>query len=488
MKKPSFPMLLALIIPGICFLSLSIYKASHTPFTHDESFTYMTYVKKSVWGIISMESPASANNHILNSLSMKVIDKLLPATPFNLRLPNLFGHLIFIIFSSLLSLQFKRNFLKIAAFIFINCNIYLIDLFSLARGYGLSLCFLMMHWYFLNRVFANAKDKVSFRWMVIALLMSIASNFSIIYYSLALGLICLSIDLYKYQQSGILADSIVFSHWMFMTLCILTMFAFCYGPILKLIQYKQLYFGGTQNIFADTVYSLVYYSCISFKMDDYRLQLIYYAVLISFCLFLLILVQAVFKRRLFKETNFFMAALGFVLVIQVVFFYLFNTKFLIQRTAAFLIPLYMLSLLALINEADGSILGIITFLLSLVILPTSISSVPLNYSLNWSYDADNERLIHDLKQIQKNSPQEKKISLGIDWIFEPSLNFYRYTTNAGKCLDTVDRNGYLNRNFEYYFVESSSLNKFADTVRFKLLKTYDLSGNKLIKNKSFEQH
>ena len=159
-----------IIIIGFVFLSLSIYKAAHTPFTHDESFTYLSYVKKSVIGIVTMEEPVSANNHILNSIGMKVIDKLMAPTPFNLRLPNIFGHLLYIIFSALIINTYKNSYFKVIAFVLLNSNIYLIDLFSLARGYGLSLGFLMVHWYFLYKTLGNNQNKNNFRLMLFALL------------------------------------------------------------------------------------------------------------------------------------------------------------------------------------------------------------------------------------------------------------------------------------------------------------------------------
>jgi hypothetical protein len=169
-------------ILGLVFWSFSIYKASHSAFTHDESFTYITYVKKGVMGILSMQPPVSANNHILNSLCMKVIDKLLPANPFNLRIPNILGHLLYIVFSALIVNEFRNNYFKVIGFILLNSNIYLIDLFSLARGYGLSLGLLMIHWNYLIKLTTDPKHKTNFKFMLIALFLAIASNFSIIYF------------------------------------------------------------------------------------------------------------------------------------------------------------------------------------------------------------------------------------------------------------------------------------------------------------------
>jgi hypothetical protein len=204
-----------IIIIGFVFLSLSIYKAAHTAFTHDESFTYLSYVKKSVIGILTMEEPISANNHILNSIGMKVIDKLLAPTPFNLRLPNIFGHLLFIIFSALIINTYKNSYYKVIAFVLINSNIYLIDFFSLARGYGLSLGFLMAHWYFLYKTAGNIQNKNNFRLMLFALLLAMLSNFSVIYYTISLIVIYLIYEVKNYTSNKALFLSIIIRNMKF---------------------------------------------------------------------------------------------------------------------------------------------------------------------------------------------------------------------------------------------------------------------------------
>ena len=110
----------------------------------------------------------------------------------------------------------------------------------------------------------------------------------------------------------------------------------------------------------------------------------------------------------------------------------------------------------------------------------------MNKSINWTYDADHELLLSDLKMMHEKSSNRNKLSLGIDWIFHPSLNYYRATTDAGNWLDTITREGYEHKNYNYYFVEDQNANKFMDTTQFTVLKKYLRSHNLLIKNLKFE--
>jgi hypothetical protein len=475
-----------IIIIGFVFLSLSIYKAAHTAFTHDESFTYLSYVKKSVIGILTMEEPISANNHILNSIGMKVIDKLMAPTPFNLRLPNIFGHLLFIIFSALIINTYKNSYYKVIAFVLLNSNIYLIDFFSLARGYGLSLGFLMVHWYFLHKTAGNTQSKNNFRLMLFALFLAMLSNFSVIYYMISLIVIYLIYEVKNYTSNKALFLSIIIRNMKFVLLLSSLTIFFLFGPLLKLVQFNQLYFGGTHNFFDDTIYSLVYYSTISMGIVDFEIKAIFLIVVILMALIIAIQLIKLFKHKTKIESSFFIVSLVIIMLIQITFFYFFNTKYLIQRTALLFIPIFIFSLLGFVNDLGSIVIYFAAGFVALFMFYVTIRFIPMDNSLNWQYDADNEKLLSELKTIYKKSDTQNKLSLGVDWIFQPSLNFYRATTDANSWLDTIVKEGYDYKKYEYYFVESASINKFVDTTQFRVLKTFPQSNNLLIKNLKFE--
>ncbi len=471
---------------GIVFLSISVYKASHTAFTHDESFTYLSYVKKSVIGIVRMEEPVSANNHILNSLSMKVIDKLMPPTPFNLRLPNIFGHLLFLFFSALFVNNFKNNYFKVFGFVLLNANIYLIDIFSLARGYGLSLGFLMMHWYFLSNTLRNRDNKNNVRLMLFALFLAMLSSFSIIYYALSIILIYIIFEIKNGIQNNNNFLSLITNNLKTFAVFAILSAGFLFEPMLKLINFKQLYFGGTNNFFDDTIYSLVFYSSNAVNLSDDQINFIYVLTLLLLASTTIIQTFRLLKNGTTIYSGLFISLFVMIMIIQIAFFYLFNTKYLIQRTALFLTPLFVIALLGVLDELGYTLIYFFSGFVAIFLFYITLRYTPLTKSLNWGYDADNESLISDLKSIHNKSNNKEKLSLGVDWIFQPSLNYYRATTEAGLWLDTIIKEGYDNKKFEYFFVESQSLSKFVDTNQFKVLKTYHQSNNSLIKNLKFE--
>src|ERR1051326_42770 len=125
----------------ILFFYIAI-KASISSFTHDESFTYLHYPHDTFMNIISYKN-FYTNNHILNSLLMKYSELLFGSSEFALRLPNLLLFIVYMIYSYLLFRK-TNQFLSVAIFILLCANSSLIDLFGLARGYGLSFGFMLM--------------------------------------------------------------------------------------------------------------------------------------------------------------------------------------------------------------------------------------------------------------------------------------------------------------------------------------------------------
>ena len=82
-------------------------------------------------------------------------------------------------------------------------------------------------------------------------------------------------------------------------------------------------------------------------------------------------------------------------------------------------------------------------------------SVNLNKTHEWDYDAQTKSMIDDLEQAYiadalTNRATPTKINLGINWIYEPTINYYRLSRNL-KWLNEVNRNG-LEGDFDYYYV------------------------------------
>jgi hypothetical protein len=79
----------------------------------------------------------------------------------------------------------------------------------------------------------------------------------------------------------------------------------------------------------------------------------------------------------------------------------------------------------------------------------------------------------------ENSTDTAKIKLGIDWIFEPAINFYIQTKEI-KWLLPADRNG-ISENDDYSYVFKESL-KLMDSNRYIVVAEFKKSNTVLLKN------
>jgi hypothetical protein len=145
-KKFSNATYLTLIAASsLAFFAYEVFRALHVSFTVDEAQTYIRYLSSDALSIFSFNS---ANNHFLNTLLAKVFSMIGGNQEFMLRIPNLLGYALYLVFAFLLLNKFVSRTTAVFGFLLLNLNPYVLDFFSLCRGYGLSLGFLMASLYF----------------------------------------------------------------------------------------------------------------------------------------------------------------------------------------------------------------------------------------------------------------------------------------------------------------------------------------------------
>src|SRR5688572_27631624 len=121
-------------------LALAAYtftRADRLSFTHDESITFLVALKQPFLDIALSAVEIPSNNHPLNSLLAKVCAAL-ATRPFALRLPNLLAHLAYLGAALVLARRAGAGPARVLAFVLLTFNPFLLDFFSLCRGYGLA--------------------------------------------------------------------------------------------------------------------------------------------------------------------------------------------------------------------------------------------------------------------------------------------------------------------------------------------------------------
>ncbi len=168
---------LALVV-GISVFSYVIYRAIHLSMTFDECGTTMV-LPPSYWHVMfSKQSFQSANNHVLNSILMKLSATIFGTSEWALRLPNVLSYIFYFAGSYIIAWQSsKDNLIRIAALVMFNSLLFILDFFSLTRGYGLANAFELFSISMMIVYFRFDKDRYVFFGFFFAAL-AVYSNFT----------------------------------------------------------------------------------------------------------------------------------------------------------------------------------------------------------------------------------------------------------------------------------------------------------------------
>ena len=129
-----------LIGTGVFAMLWTVARASVQSVTIDEADTYLTFVAPAE----PRQWIASANNHVLNTLLMRLLTQIFGASAFTLRMPALIGAALYITAAYfLVRLISPRRWLQWALFACLTLSPLVMDYLVAARGYSLAMAFLL---------------------------------------------------------------------------------------------------------------------------------------------------------------------------------------------------------------------------------------------------------------------------------------------------------------------------------------------------------
>jgi hypothetical protein len=481
--------LLFVILSGVALFGYTNYRAATLSVTHDEGVIYQVITQNSAWHILNYVIP---QDHMINSFLMKLSCLLLPDTPYVLRLPNLLGHLLYIIFSILLLLKLKNPHLLMAGFVLLNFNPYLLDFFSIARGYGLSVSFMMVSLYY-GFSFVQSRKIYHLIMSFLFAILSVLTVYTLLNYFIALcGAVLMMMiiwwagDGFKVSKKYLLASGLYL-------IVILASTALLYLRLiepLKRVQSEQFIYQDFQaNFYTGTIRPIVFRSIYNSDPGT-TVNLVSYGVFAVFILAFIVMV-AMSIRKNFSYTGrliFFSFLLPFLVALSTSLQYeLFNIRFLHNRTATFIAPLIVLALIGLVDELMRlNMLKIpaiiLIYMTSALFLINTVKNGNLKWYLDWQYDASTREMMDDLCRDAGSKPP-REIKMGIVWLYEPSINFYKKSWHLD-WLKKVDRNGY-NGDFDYYYVDNVDSIMTKDIFRDKIIiKKYEKTNTVLLKSGS----
>jgi hypothetical protein len=415
------------------------------PLTHDEAFTANVWIARGPLAILTFDGPERANNHLLNSLLAGACQAVFGRTPFALRIPNLIAHVVFLVVSWRLLSRLAGKGVALAGFALLNGNPLLLELFGLARGYGLALGFVASALLYAVRAFEVEviplrEEATCYALLVCGVLaqLVVLDVFAAVAVTFAVFRI---VRLARSREEGWLRRAARESIPVIAASLFLLATAI---PIIVLLRRSRaLDFGGTVGIWYDTVGSVVRISLLNLSpslvratLNGVRIGLVAVAALAAYRL-----ARPGTGGRVFLALVSILVVLCATIQAQHAFF---GARFPENRIAILFLPLFVVALAAAcgatpapFDRVAGSVFGAA----GLLALALFARRANLTRSDLWWFDADNVRMLEDLDRLRVSRPGAfHSVRLSIDWLFEPSLNWYRQTEEFA-FLSPVSRDG-----------------------------------------------
>ncbi len=456
-------------------------------FTHDESYTFIHHMRRDFWDVL-LQRATDPNNHVLNSVAGQASRLIFGDAPWALRLPSVIAFCFFVYFGFRIMTGLKNKWQGIAGFIIMLANPYMLDFFSLSRGYAIGLACVAGSMYFAFRYIKTSRSR--YLWLAAVtggLTVLCHMCFLNFYLPLAGGLL-----LYLLLRPGVQATDFrgKFRKWLKDSLPVLVTVAIALSIVLPIaFKFKdtgELDFAGASGFWHDTVGSLAIfflYDAPAGLESSLGRGLVYFAGLVTAMAIIAVAVEWAKRKWQYNidRLSFTLMVLllsGLLIWLQ---YLILGVHFPVDRLALFFYPLFSLLLVFLVDSkvrkewlANTLLIGI-----SVLCIYNFVLAANMTRALNWVYDADTKEMLDDLRDLEKTRPGNEPARLGITWLFEPTIHYYRAIQDRGHVYN-VHRRG-LNAAQDYYYIGAPDLSDL-DPNDIQIIKTYPVTGNLLIKN------
>jgi hypothetical protein len=473
-------LIVAMAVMGLLLLVYTITRAIRIELTIDEIHSWEKFANK--FRIYPEEYGLwTANHHWLNSWSMQFCGWIFGESSLSLRLPNLIAHAAYLYFTARLALLVRRDLFAVPVFILLNAHPYLLDFFSLARGYGLALGTLAGSVYFLL-AYAREQRTKQLLLCIFFVSLSVISNFVMLNFFFVLaGVLALLIITGTKQVKKI--------HFAILVLCCGAVLLPVIPHVLHLRAANSLAFGNS-SFWNETISGL----CWGILYDAP------YAGGNPFCsarpsIIVLTILIIVFNAILFYRgkplawvrSN---SGLSFMLFSGTILFMLaqnvlFKTPFPPGRASLFLLVLFLLALLFSISEffKNVKIPKIIFTFLFLPVLLHFIARFNLESVYEWRQASGTRAALERITAVHDANPG-KSISVVTGNISGASFIYLVNKQQADWLKVTFHGSGEQPPKTDYYFVEVLLGDEY-DISGWTLLDSNSFTGNRLFVDKNF---
>jgi hypothetical protein len=438
--------------------TLLLYKALHLPVVNDEAPTAVNYINFNVWQIM-MYTDHWPNNHILNTLLVKLFVFLFGNHQLVIRLPNLLSFLVYAVGIFRINksiLKIESIFFLPAALFFVS-NPYMLDYFGLSRGYGMASALATLSVSYLITGFKGSKNKHIWIGYLLSIIASYAS-FTLLDFWCGTSLMVLfyffSISEKQYKR--------LFRPAVILFIISLLYLALIANPMIKMHSTNEFQYWSSKGFYLDTIYPFIEYSrsgshLILNPTSHLIAAFIFFTIAVN-CFFIFVqLKRSHYNFTSLKEPLFISTVLLLATAcINILQNHILKTPNLHGRTALFLYPLFIIVFVAFLGlwpefkaKTAQTILGLC---FAFICIFHVADRYRLDWVRDWWHDSDTLKVMDYLKTQNAG----KTVSLKTTWFCQFSFYYYVYTGKAPWLdLKGYDKSIEPGTTAEYYYLFST---------------------------------
>lgn len=437
-QSKSFDRNLYLLVSAFLFIYVSI-RAAFGPIVHDEAETFFIYIQSG--SFLPPDSYLVANNHLLNSFLTFLSWKTFGTSLWALRLPNLLSLILFLIYVFKIGDFLQNRFDKWAFYIGMLFTHYIIEFFGYTRGYGLSMAFNLASIYHLILFIKSISFKDVF----------LTTLYSVLALSANLGLMITFVLIHSILILNNITRFVATKDIGFIKKLLLQAIIGL-PPFIYLLYYTfllksvgSLEIGSSANFFNATLVTL---SNMLFKPEPKLFTYIASLVLmLSFIVFILVVSKknnrnwACLKRLVFPLIFF-----G-NLIFSVVLSYLMGINYPEDRTALYLVPLFIASIIFLadVEALKNHWIRYIFFLPVLL----SVLHFALIANINFSSYTPNYRIPSEYYKLIREETTKRDIPPVVETYKEHRTEWYFTNLVCGAKLSPLAHQIFPSHSYEY---------------------------------------
>lgn len=467
---------------GVCSLFLLIYsgvRAYVLSFVFDEATSF---------SMISGEHPEwkqSASNHPLNTRLMSWMYRMEGPAEWALRFPNVVAHALYLGFGLLLLRRLTNSWMVVLGFVVLNLNPFMLDFFSLARGYGLALGWSMAALYFLQNALWPAPSPRAEIFLTLSLVcasLADLSNFSWLNFHLAM-LAAAALALYdRFRRSEPSSKRITLTAAIVLPLGTAWFLRNLIPRVLKLSAVGEFYFGGKDGFLTDTIGSLVYtyfYRNAGPPAHQYGIAIVGAAAVTAVAATLAV---TVWKRREFSFAVLLLTIFALSVAAPVTEHALLGTLYPLERVALGYLPLTGLLVVFSVDQILSKgwrerriasiAVGTVSAMLILVMVAHFATTANLSHTFTWQYDSETKMAVMEIPNYFDVS-NGHVVRIDSHWALQPSINYYR-TRLTFKWLQPVTEGS------DVFYGPLQSITE-RGIAHYTILHRYTATGNLLVR-------